>query len=144
MTLDESAQVEELLLAWHRWQDSYRPALGAPRCDPTCRDYRSGNTRLTEKEAAELADAKIWKANSEKVEACIDGLPSWQHRSAIQMSLTNKRIGYDVFSNPRLPKDEAHRLYQEAKELLFPKLEARGLIKPPLIENNYAESVALR
>lgn len=136
MTLDESNQVEELLLSWHRWQDSYRPALGAPKCDPTCRDYRSGDTRLTDKEQAELADAKIWKANSEKVEACIDGLPSWQHRASIQMSMANKRIGRDVFSNPRIPKDEAHALYQEAKQLLFPKFFARGLIKLAPLEEN--------
>lgn len=136
MTLDESQQVEDLLLAWHRWQDAYRPALGAPRCDPACRDYRSSDMRLTEKEQDELTDVKIWKANSEKVEACIDGLPSWQHRSAIQMSMANKRIGRDVFSNPRIPKDEAHALYQEAKELLFPKFFARGLIKLAPLEEN--------
>ncbi|MBN3848641.1 hypothetical protein G3N58_17690 [Paraburkholderia sp. Ac-20342] len=138
MTLDESLQVEELLLGWHRWQDAYRPALSGPRCDPTCRNYRSGDARLTDKEQAELADTKIWMANSEKVEVCVETL-TWQHRASIQMSMANKRIGRDVFSNPRIPKEEAHRLYQEAKELLFPKFFARGLIKPPIVEKNIEE-----
>ena len=129
MTFDESTQVEELLIAWHRWQASYRPALGAPRCDPACREYRSSDTRMTDQERSEQADAKIWKANSETVEACVDALPSWQHRASIQTSLRNKAAGYSVFSNPRLTPEESHRLYQESKELLFPRFVVRGLIK---------------
>ena len=129
MTLDESEQVETLLLAWHRWQSIYKVATGLPRCDPTCREYRSGDTRLTDQERSEQADAKILKANSEQVEACVDALPTWQHRAAIQMSMTNKRAGYSVFSNPRLSQEEAHEFYQAAKELLLPKFVTRGLIK---------------
>jgi hypothetical protein len=129
MTLDESAQVEELLLAWHRWQECYTPALGAPRCAPSCRDYRSTDARLTDKEQAEIADEKIWRRNSEAVDVCVDALPTWQHRASVQTSMRNKRAGYVVFSNPRLSPEESHRFYQEAKDLLFPKFMARGLIK---------------
>ena len=129
MTLDESEQVETLLLEWHRWQASYQPALSGPRCDPTCRNYRSSDALLTAKERAEQTDAKIWKANSEQVEVCVDALPTWQHRAAIQTSLRNKRAGYSVFSNPRLTPEESHLLYQESKELLYPKFVVRGLIK---------------
>lgn len=140
MTLDESEQVETLLLEWHRWQGSYFPALGGNRCDPTCRGYRTSDQWLTPKERSELADQKIWKANSEAVEVCVDTL-SWQMRAAIQTSMQNKRVGYSVFSNARIPAEESHRLYQEAKDILFPLFDARGLIKPPMLENNFAETL---
>ncbi|NPT59081.1 hypothetical protein [Paraburkholderia elongata] len=128
MTLDESQQVETLLVEWHRWQSAYFPALGTPRCDPTCRGYQTGNQWLTPKEKAELADQKIWRANSEIVDVLVDTL-HWTHRAAIQTSMHNKRVGYDVFSNPRISAEESHELYQEAKTLLYPKFVMRGLVK---------------
>jgi hypothetical protein len=129
MTHDESEQIEDLLIAWHRYQSAYFPALGAPRCDPMFRECESSKSYLNVIEQAQAADAKIWKRNSEAVEACVDALPKWQHRAAIQMSMTNKRAGYSVFSNPRLSPEESHELYQEAKELLLPRFVAKGLIK---------------
>lgn len=129
MTLDESSQVEELLIQWHRWQSAYSVATGLPRCDPTCRGYQTGNQWLTPQEKSEMADQKIWKHNSEIVDVCVDALPTWQHRASIQTSMMNKRSGATVFSNPRLSPEDTHRLYRESKELLLPKLAARGLIK---------------
>lgn len=130
MTLDQSEQVETLLLEWHRYQDVWRPALSGGRCDSTCREFQISKQLMSPAELAAQADQKIWKANSEIVECLVDGL-SWQHRAAIQMSLRNKRVGASVFSNPRLSTEESHALYQEAKEMLFPKMMQRGLIKPP-------------
>lgn len=141
MTLDESQQTEELLLAWHRWQDTYRPALKMPGCAPACREYRTGIQWLTPKDRAELADQKIQKANSEQVDVCVDTL-TWQHRAAIQTSMRNKRVGHDVFSNPRLTPEELHALYQSAKALLFPMFLSRGLIKPEPIEKNFDGDIA--
>jgi hypothetical protein len=129
MTQDESAQVEDLLLAWHRWQDCYSEKLGLPRCSPTCREYEIPARSQTDQERSEVVDAKIWKRNSEAVDVCVDALPRWEHRASVQMSMTNKRAGYSVFSNPRLSAEESHQYYQDAKELLLPKFTARGLIK---------------
>jgi len=140
MTLDESGQVETLLLEWHRWQDVWRPALSGGRCDSTCREFKISKQLMTPAELAAEADAKIWKANSEIIDMLVDAL-TWQHRAAIQTSLRNKRSGASVFSNARLSTEESHALYQEAKEMLFPKFESRGLIKPPLLKNNFAESL---
>lgn len=146
MTIDESNQVEELLRAWHRWQDGYRPALSGSRCDSTCRGYQIGNQWATPEERAQIADLKIWKRNSEQIDACVDGL-SWQHRAAIHATMKNRQInlsvqhmneqaGAAVWRNPRLPTDRdpqlvesQHKLYQQAKEQLFPLFAARGLIK---------------
>lgn len=145
MTLDESRQVEELLREWHRWQDAYRPALAGGRCDSTCREYRIGNQWLDAQERAQIADAKIWKRNSEQVEVCVDSL-SWLHRAAIQASMKgveldeqvlrqieaaverrNAEAGVVVWRNPHTVR--SHAMYQEAKELLLPKFLARGLVK---------------
>ncbi|HVM91381.1 MAG TPA: hypothetical protein VMT67_01145 [Terriglobales bacterium] len=129
MTQDQSEQVEELLLSWHRWQSAYFPSLGAPRCSPTFRDCESGKSSLNVIEQAQVADEKIWKRTSETVEVCVDALPKWEHRASIQTSMQNKRCGVTVFSNPRLTAEQSHTYYQEAKELLYPKFVARGLIK---------------
>lgn len=129
MTEDQSEQVESLLIAWHRWQSVYSENLGMPRCSPTCREYEIPMSRLSDQERSEIVDAKIWKKNSEAVDVCVDSLPRWEHRAAIQTSMTNKRAGYSVFSNPRLSPEESHRYYQDAKEILLPKFTARGLIK---------------
>jgi hypothetical protein len=129
MTQDQSDQIEELLISWHRWQDSYTPALGAPRCSPTCREYEIPAKHQTDQERSEAVDAKLFKRNGETVDACVDALPRWEHRASIQMSMSNKRAGYSVFSNARLSAEESHRFYQESKKLLLPKFMARGLIK---------------
>lgn len=128
MTLDDSSQVEELLVAWHRWQDSYQPALGHSRCDPMFRECEIPVTFQTAAEKAEVVDAKIWKRNSETVEALVEAL-SWQQRAAIQTTMRNKRAGAEVFKNPRFAPAEIHYLYQSAKESLFPHFVSRGLIK---------------
>jgi hypothetical protein len=129
MTQDQSEQVEELLLAWHRWQGAYSEKLGMPRCSPTCREYEIPAKNQTDQERSEAVDMKIFKRNGETVDACVDALPTWQHRASIQMSMANKRAGYSVFSNPRLSAEESHEYYQSAKELLLPKFTARGLVK---------------
>lgn len=128
MTQDESIQVENLLLAWHRWQSSYKPALGHSRCDPMFRECEIPSTSETAKDRSDKVDDKIWKRNSETVEACVDSL-TWQQRAAIQTEMLNKRSGAKVFSNPRFAPAEIHYLYQSAKEDLFPRFVTRGLIK---------------
>jgi hypothetical protein len=129
MTQDQSDQVEELLLAWHRWQSAYSEKLSLPRCSPTCREYEIPARSQTDQERSEAVDAKLFKRNGETVDACVDALPTWRHRASIQMSMSNKRAGYSVFSNPRLSAEESHQYYQESKELLLPKFVTRGLIK---------------
>jgi hypothetical protein len=128
MTQDELEQIENLLVAWHRWQELYVPLLGHARCDPTCRDYIIPDTGVTDKERGEAVDAKIWKRNSEAIEVCVDTL-TWQERAVLQTVMRNKRAGYEVFRNPRFAPAEIHYLYQSAREKLYPQFVARGLIK---------------
>jgi hypothetical protein len=131
MTEDQSYQIEELLLAWHRWQSQYTEAMGFPRCSPSLRDCEIPTKHQTDQERSEVVDAKIFKRNGETIDACVDSL-TWQERAALQTNLRNKRTGYEVFKNPRLSQDELHGLYQGAKERLLPMFVSRNLIKPEL------------
>ncbi|WP_321913560.1 hypothetical protein [Paraburkholderia sp. J11-2] len=128
MTQDELQQMEDLLIAWHRYQDCFSPQLGMPRCSPTCREYEIPTASLDARERAEITDVKIWKRNSEQVEVCVDAL-HWKERAVLQTVLRNKRLGADIFRSPRFAPAEAHYLYESAKDALLPKFVARGLIK---------------
>ncbi|MGU7780515.1 hypothetical protein [Burkholderia sp. PU8-34] len=138
MTIDESNQIEELLREWYAWQAGYVPSLGYGRIDPSCRGFSESDSTLTADERSEEADRKAAKKRAEQVDVCVDEL-TWQERAAIQRHMKGKRIGAmnetcgaKVWSNPRgLDVSEAHATYQAAKEALYPRVKARGLLKDP-------------
>ncbi|VWC26013.1 hypothetical protein BPS26883_06132 [Burkholderia pseudomultivorans] len=138
MTIDESNQIEELLCEWYDWQAGYVPSLGYGRIDPSCRGFSESERTLTADERSEEADRKAAKKRAEQVDVCVDAL-TWQERAAIQRHMKAKRIGAmneacgaNVWSNPRgLDLSDAHASYQAAKEALYPRLMARGLLKEP-------------
>lgn len=126
MTRDESEQIEELLLAWYRWQirqshadilaHFYRPE------DRTCRLYE---TPMTDDELAEAAEQWADDRRSEQVQLCIDQL-SIEERAAISTSMRNKECGRDVWRSGRA--GDQHVTYQAAKERVLPMLAVRHLI----------------
>src|SRR5690625_3236430 len=122
MTQDESQQVEDLLQIWFDYEDSYRPALGAPRVSPSCRGHDPGNVHNT----GDDRDAKLNKITAEAVGSCVDELHYLQ-RAAIGVHFRNKRAGVSVHRNPRI--EEQHAAYQEAKLALWPLLKRKGLVR---------------
>ena len=127
MTLDQSEQIEELLLTWYRWQirqshaetlsHFYRPE------DRTCRGYVTPSSADEDDEAAyQWADDR----QSEQVQLCVDMLAPEQ-RAAISTSMRNKESGCAVWGSRRV--GEQHSTYQAAKERLLPMLVSRHLIK---------------
>lgn len=128
MTQDESAQVEELLLAWYEWQASWSPALGHGRADPTCREYRISKQWLDQDERRELEERAAARRQAEQVDVCVSGLVDWRHRAAIQVSMKNKGAGAAVFRSARLDGLD-HEYYQGAKAALLPALCKRGLVR---------------
>src|SRR5699024_126125 len=122
MTQDESQQVEELLSVWYDYEDSYRPALGAPRVSPSCRGHDPGKVHDT----GEDRDAQLNKITAEAVGSCVDEL-HYLHRAAIGVHFRNKRAGVSVRRNPRI--EEQHAAYQEAKLALWPLLKRKGLVR---------------
>src|SRR5690625_2628214 len=122
MTQDESQQVEDVLQIWFDYEDSYRPALGAPRVSPSCRGHDPGNVHDT----GDDRDAKLNKITAEAVGSCVDELHYLQ-RAAIGVHFRNKRAGVSVRRNPRI--EEQHAAYQEAKLALWPLLKRKGLVR---------------
>jgi hypothetical protein len=138
MTIDESNQIEELLGEWYHWQAGYVPSLGYGRIDPSCRGFSEDERTLTADERSEETDRKAAKKRAEQVDVCIDAL-TWQERAAIQRHMKAKRIssmneacGAKVWSNPRkFDVADVHASYQAAKEALYARVKARGLLKEP-------------
>ncbi|HEM7889441.1 hypothetical protein [Burkholderia cepacia] len=138
MTIDESNQMEALLDEWYDWQAGYVPSLGYGRVDPSCRGFSESERTLTADERAEEADRKAAKKRAEQVDVCVDAL-TWQERAAIQRHMKVKRIGEmnevcgaNVWRNAReFNMSEVHANYQSAKNSLYPRVKARGLLKEP-------------
>lgn len=127
MTLDQSAQIEELLSNWYGWQirqshaeilsHFYRPE------DRTCRGYVAPTSS---EEDDDGRDRAIEDPQSEQVQLCVDMLTGDQ-RAAISTSMRNKESGFGVWTSGRA--GDQHETYQAAKERLLPMLMARDLIK---------------
>ncbi|MGN8188241.1 hypothetical protein ACTJLD_19875 [Burkholderia sp. 22088] len=138
MTIDESNQIEELLGEWYDWQAGYVPSLGYGRVDPSCRGFSEDERTQTSDERSEEADRKAAKKRVEQVDVCVDAL-TWQERAAIQRHMKAKRIGTmndacgaNVWSNPRgFDQPDAHASYQTAKDALYLRVRARGLLTCP-------------
>lgn len=128
MTPDESAQIEELLLAWYAWQASWSPALGTGRAAPICRHFSASRQWLDQDERREIEERAAAKLQAEQVDVCVSNLSDWRHRAAIQVSMKNKTTGAAVFRSPRL-EGRDHEFYQAAKAALLPALRKRSLIK---------------
>lgn len=122
---------EELIMTWYYWARSHREFLGFSNGSPMFRAAKSGMTRdpSTEKDEREL---RIARMQAQQVNVCIDGLPNWQMRVAVDLHAANKAAGNRVFSNPRMTPEQLHEAYQEAKELLIPMFVRRGLMSQPL------------
>lgn len=123
MTFDESEQVEELLEIWYDYEASYRPALGAPRISPSCREYIGGEGGYADDEGV---DDALNKATAESVALCVDELELMQ-RAAIQVHMRNKHVKASVHRHPRI--EDQHKAYKGAKEALLELLKKKGLIK---------------
>lgn len=123
---DTSAQIDDLLDTWYRYEAGYMPALGGPRVSPSCRGHVPDTGEVHDTSGDR--DAKLEKATAEAVEACVDELVLL-HRVAIQNRMRNKTAGAAVFRHPMLGTPErAHELYQEAKGKLWPMMKRKGMV----------------
>lgn len=133
MTLEQSQQIEELLLNWYRWQicqsnaellaHYYRPE------DRTCRGYE---TRVDQDELTEEAYDWVDDQLAAQIDTVMDDLShhgtlTAEMRAAISTSMRNKESGHKVWSSPRVLGQ--HHVYQSAKLALPPMLLSRHLIK---------------
>lgn len=126
MKNDAAAILDDLLCRWHAWA-STKPAqdVGYPTTNATCRLYRTSRQYDDSNGALDGdLDARIMEA----VDSAIDQLSS-VHRSAIHAHARNLASGYEVWSNPRLPTDQAERaaLVDAARAQLMSHLRGLGV-----------------
>lgn len=123
MNQETSERIEELLQIWYDWENSYRPALGAPSVSCYSKSHRASDGSSD----PDAADEKLNRIKAEAVDACVDELP-WQQRSSIEMHFHNKRARHQIFRNPRLTPEQQHMFYQAAKADLLPGLRKKELL----------------
>lgn len=129
MTQDESAKVEDLLLTWYRYEQSYRPALSGPKVSAYARDYRTSETKRHGLDANDDADMTLERITAEAVGACVEDL-HYLERAAICVHFRNRQAGSSVHRNPRLGSvEDQHTKYLEAKGKLWPMLKRRGMVR---------------
>ena len=124
MTLDESQQIEDLLLIWYRYERAYMPHLGAPRVSPSCRSHDADMGDVHQD--AEDRDDDLERMKAQIIGKCVDEL-HYMHRAAIGVHMRNKTAGISVHRNPRI--EDQHTAYQEAKEALLRPLKRSGMIR---------------
>lgn len=120
--------IDELLLEWYEYEDSYRPALGYGRADPACRNYRPGRYRDSD-ELADLAERSARRQVCEAVGECVRKL-ELRYRIAIQTVMRNRVAGASVWRAGRLNGEDPEKVYPEAKRALAPLLRDLDLIAP--------------
>ena len=68
----------DLLGEWFRWSDAYRPNLGVPGVAPYCKDSR---TSRQYDEAADLTHDRVYQAQMETVDFCMDAIAAPMRQS---------------------------------------------------------------
>jgi hypothetical protein len=113
--------VDELLMDWYEWTQSYVPAVSYRTSDASCSGFQSSKQYsyedLDDDVVSELR-ATIGRA----VEPFIDQL-SQRHRCAIQAWMLNLQVGRSVWHNARVLEDD----YQDARTILRQMFRAHGI-----------------
>lgn len=118
--------IDAVLIEWYEWSESYRPAIGYGRADPSFRRCRSSRQWMTYDDLSNVVDSQLRAATGKAVEPIIQAL-ALPHRIAVMTAMRNFAAGAVVFQNPRSPETQEGD-YTEAKRLMFPKLIAKGLL----------------
>ncbi|WP_454862492.1 hypothetical protein [Paraburkholderia fungorum] len=133
MTLDESSQIEDLLLNWYRWQicqsDADLMALWYKPADRTCREAEipSDEEELIEQSYQWVDDQEAAQMETLMDDLSHRGTLTAEMRAAISTSMRNKQNGHKVWSSTRVLGQ--HHVYQEAKQAMLPMLILRNLVK---------------
>jgi hypothetical protein len=121
-----SDKIDEVLIEWFEWSEGYRAVAGYKGADSTCRDFKISNQWMDFEELSEQVDHQLLGMTGELVEPIIMAL-NMQHRVAVMTAMRNFAAGSFVFTNPRSPATQDAD-YADAKEVMRPKLVAKGLI----------------
>jgi hypothetical protein len=125
---EERDEIETMLaLIWYP-STCGSPKLGVGYCSPMFRDTPSSRVCQDEADEADEADRRILALKARAIDACIDGLPTWQMRVAVELRAANA-AGAHVWRNARLTPEELAEAWQEARTLLETAFLGRGLLE---------------
>lgn len=118
MKISEERQLaDELLVEWHDWTASYRPALGMDRVSASCREARSSRQY---EDSTEASCGRLHKNEMESVAYCVYQLPVPQ-QIAIGIEMKNRA------SRAKVWRSEGAATFPEALEAICPIMRRRGL-----------------
>lgn len=110
--------IDEVLLCWYAWSESYRPALGYGKASASCREYRSSRQWADHDDLHAAVERNAAESTGKAVEPLVMALDR-RYRVAINNAMRN-------FMCERRVWDEDG--YTEAKALLAGKLAVAALI----------------
>lgn len=113
--------VDELLMDWYEWTQTYVPPVSYRAADASCAGYQSSKQYSYE----DLDDDVVVELRStigRAVEPFIDQL-SQRHRCAIQAQMLNFQAGAQVWHNARALEED----YAAARQILRQMFRAHGI-----------------
>lgn len=124
------SKLDELLIAWHQWQRSYRPSKGYAGSDATCRDYQTP-THWDWRNGA--LDGRVDGLQAKAVNEAMGRVPDSPQRwhTALSIQARNLASGYAVWSSPVLPRNrhELDTLIIEARSKALIELQRAGFFE---------------
>lgn len=111
-------KIDELLMQHYEWSQGYAPALGFGRADPTCRDFRISRQWMDYDDLDAAVEWNLKESTGKALEPLIQKLET-RYRVSINAAMRNFQAGVSVWNVEH---------YEEAKEILCPKLVMLGLI----------------
>lgn len=107
---------EQLLMDWYRWSRSWRPALGAPRVAPYCRQSRT--SRQYDEDAG---FDRVFLHEMETLDWCVAELPL-PLQQAIGIEMRNREVQARVWRSTQAGR------YSEALSAVMRLLVRRGIL----------------
>ncbi len=121
-----AADLDDLLIRWHAWQQSYTPTRAFRSRALVCGEYNAG--RHWDDDNG-VSDAEAERRTMRAVDDAVSRMDG-QHRMAIQIEARNLSVGSAVFRSPRLPagRNECAQLLRDARGALIRILLRSGVL----------------
>jgi hypothetical protein len=85
---------DQLLMDWYLWTKPYRPALGAPRVSPYCKESQTSNQY---DDPSDMERDRVYITQMKSVAFCVDSIPV-PMQQAIGIEMKNREVKSRVWS----------------------------------------------
>jgi len=110
-------KADALLIEWYRWSKAYRPALGAPRIAPYCRE---STTSKQYDSASDLSHDRVYQNEMKAVDYCMDAI-AVDMQQAIGTEMRNREARAKVWRSP------SQASFSAALDAVMAVMRKRGL-----------------